>query len=460
MSLRLRLLLIIGASLTVLWTAVATWMLMDARQSLRDTLDNRLAASARMVAGLVAQFPRPQDLAASGNSPLDIVARDGVACEVSLVRSEVDIRAISRTAGSPDLSGVELGFGTHVYGNKRWRTYVLRQGDIQIATADSIEIREGLVRELIVSAGLPFVVALLGSLMLLWLGITHGLAPLERIRDLLARRRPGDDSPLPQVKAPVELRPLLRTIEQLLERLQATIVRERRFTDSAAHELRTPLTGIKTHIQVAKLAAGRPDERAVLEAALSKADEGAQRLQNILQRLLELARLEGSSVGEELCDPADAVRAAIEALRPLHGEAVDKIRVQYSVDSRRVRVAQSLLIAACQNLIDNAMRYASDDGTITVCIDERDQRFVGIRVLDEGPGLAEQDRAQAVDRFWRGDQHKPGYGLGLSIVDAIARHYGGRLELLSREQEGLEARLLLPVDASVSREPSGHRSIS
>src|SRR3546814_3823583 len=94
-----------------------------------------------------------------------------------------------------------------------------------IATADSIDVREALVKELIFSAGLPFVVALLGSLMLLWIGITHGLAPLERIRDLLARRHPGDDSPLPQVKAPIELHPLLHTIEQLLERLQAAIVR-------------------------------------------------------------------------------------------------------------------------------------------------------------------------------------------------------------------------------------------
>lgn len=445
MSLRLRLLLIIGVSLTVLWTAVAAWMLMDARQSLRDALDNRLAASARMVAGLVAQFPNPQDIAASGTRPLDVVARDGVACEVSLVRSEVVTRAVARTAGSPDLTSVDLGFGTHIHGGKRWRTYVLRQGNIQIATADSIDVREALVREMIFSAGLPFVVALLGSLMLLWLGITHGLAPLERIRDLLAQRRPGDDSPLPKVRAPIELRPLMRTIEQLLERLQAAIVRERRFTDSAAHELRTPLTGVKTHIQVAKLAAERPDESATLNAALTRADQGVQQLQNILQRLLELARLEGQPAEGEISNLPDALDAALDAVRQLYGDAVARVQLQGIRDSCSVGVAHSLLVAAIQNLIDNALRYSPAQTPIIIRVEQEGDRFLHISVLDEGPGLSEQDRLNAVNRFWRGNMKVPGYGLGLSIVSAIARRHGGALELLGRTDKGLEARLSLPV---------------
>lgn len=445
MSLRLRLLLIIGVSLTVLWAAVAGWMLVDARQSLRDALDNRLAASARMVAGLVAQFPEPKDIAVSRNKPLDVVARDGVACEVSLVRSEVITETVARTAGSPEFAGAVPGFSTHMYGNKRWRTYVLRQGNIQIATADSIDVREALVKELIFSAGLPFVVALLGSLMLLWIGITHGLAPLERIRDLLARRHPGDDSPLPQVKAPSELHPLLHTIEQLLERLQAAIVRERRFTDSAAHELRTPLTGIKTHIQVASLASQRPGESATLEAALAGADQGVQQLQSILQRLLELARLEGQPIEMEISDPVDAVTAATEALQPLYGGSISRVLVQGADESRPVGVARPLLVAALQNLIDNALRYAPADTPIIVRITPLGDDTMQISVLDEGPGLNAQDRLQALNRFWRGDQKVPGYGLGLSIVNAIARRHGGVLELLERDGRGLEARLLVPI---------------
>lgn len=445
MSLRLRLLLYIGISLTALWTLVATWMFIDARQSLSQALDNRLAASARMVAGLVSQFPEPQNIAAMGDKPLDVVARDGVACEVSVVRSEVVIETVARTAGSPELMHADPGFGTYRYGNKRWRTYVLRQGDVQIATADSIDVREALVKELILSAGVPFIVALFGTLIVLWLGITRGLAPVERIRSLLARRRPGDDGPLPEVKAPVELQPLLHAIEQLLERLQDAIVRERRFTDSAAHELRTPLTGVKTHIQVAKLALQRRDERATMEAALTSADQGVQQLQNILQRLLDLARLEGHSIAQEISDPTEAALIAIKVLEPMYGDSVGRVSVQGADSSRPVRAAKPLLVGAIQNLVDNAIRYAPADTPITIRLRPQSNGTMQISVLDEGAGLNAQERCQAVNRFWRGDQKIPGYGLGLSIVNAIAHRHVGAFELLERDGGGLEARLTLPI---------------
>ncbi len=445
MSLRLRLLLVIGISLTVLWSAVSTWMLMDARHSLREALDSRLAASARMVAGLVAQFPNLQELAQSAERPLDIIARDGVACEISVVRSEVEIQAVSRTAGSPDMSQVALGFGTHVHGGKRWRTFVLREGHIQIAAADSIEIREALVREIMLSAGLPFVVALFGSLLLLWVGIGHGLAPLERIRDMLSRRRPGDDSPLPKVNVPVELQPLLRTLEELLERQQAAIMRERRFTDSAAHELRTPLTGIKTHIQVAHLAAQRPGERNTLDTALSQADQGVQQLQNILQRLLELARLDGQSARMESSQADEAVYAALHALKAIYGDTIDQITLDIRSKPGPVQIEKSLLTVAVQNLIDNALRYTKAQQPISLRIEAGEPGYLRLRVLDHGPGLSDSERDLAMNRFWRGSQQQAGYGLGLSIVNAIATQHGGTLELLNRKSGGLEARLTVPL---------------
>ena len=237
----------------------------------------------------------------------------------------------------------------------------------------------------------------------------------------------------------------MQTIEQLLERLQAAIVRERRFTDSAAHELRTPLTGVKTHIQVAILASERPDESATLNAALAKADQGVQQLQNILQRLLELARLEGHPAEGESGSLPDALYAAVDAIRLLHGDGASRVQLQVAEASCSVGVAHSLLVAAIQNLIDNAIRYTPAQTPIIVRVRQEGDRFMHISVLDEGPGLSEQERLDAVNRFWRGDMKVPGYGLGLSIVSAIARRHGGALELMSRNGPGLEARLALPI---------------
>lgn len=124
-------------------------------------------------------------------------------------------RALARTTGSPGLRAAEAGYGTHVLGGKLWRIYVLEQGGIRIATADRIDVREALLRDIALSAGVPFVVALSGSLLLLWFGIGRGLLPLERVRAALARRAiedvqaPGDDPGRVSVEAvdsPLELR--------------------------------------------------------------------------------------------------------------------------------------------------------------------------------------------------------------------------------------------------------------
>src|SRR3546814_2360076 len=123
----------------------------------------------------------------------------------------------------------------------------------------------------------------------------------------------------------------------------------------------TTLFRSKTHIQVAKRASQRPNESATLEAALVKADQGVQQLQDILQRLLDLARLEGQPIDMEASELVDAVYAAIEAVQPLYGDSINRIVVQGAADSRPVRVARPLLLAALQNLIDNAMRYARSD---------------------------------------------------------------------------------------------------
>jgi signal transduction histidine kinase len=450
MTLRLRLVAIIGVSLTLLWSIVAVWMFMDVRDQLRTALDERLAASARMVAGLVARLPAER-LSVGGPSalPLDVIARDGLACEVSLVRGEVGIQPIARTATSPGLEGASLGYSTSEHGGKAWRTYVLQAGEVRIATADRVDAREGLLREIALSAAVPFAVAMAGSLLLLWLGVGRGLAPIERVRTLLLNRPADAGVPLPAIDAPPELQPLIDTIAHLLVRVQDAIERERRFTDNAAHELRTPLTAIKTHLQVLRLACGDAGLHGTAGEALAHAQEGVARLHRTLEQLLLLARLEGARKS----DPpqrSDALQAARQAVHEACAGA-PRIELRTSPGAALVDVPEALLVSALRNLLDNALRHSPRPGSVVLQIGRSPGQVV-FSVLDEGPGMTAVDRAQAAQRFWRRGSGSvdgaTGSGLGLSIVDAIATRHGGELQLVPRQVAGMEARLCFPTDGS------------
>ncbi len=445
MTLRTRLVAIIGLSLALLWSVVALWMFFDVRDQLRGALDQRLAASARMVAGLVSRLPadRLQNGAASV-LPLDVVARDGLACEVSLVRGEVAIQPIARTATSPGLDQAPLGHSTRVLGGRPWRTYVLQAGDVRIATADRIDTREGLLREIAFAAAVPFAVAMSGSLLLLWIGVGRGLAPIERVRAALLERRVDADAPLPAIDAPPELQPLIDTIHHLLLRVQHAIEHERRFTDDAAHELRTPLTAIKTHLQVLRLTMGDEAARGAAAGSLANAQRGVDRLQRTLEQLLLLARVEAAADhgAPVQTDALAAARQAIaDAVAALPSDAVDcpRVELQLQTAAARLAVPESLLVSALRNLLDNALRHSPQPRSVVLRIEHLP---VGLTfcVLDQGPGLSGPDLSLAPQRFWRrgGDG---GSGLGLSIVEAIARRHHGELRLRPRQGGGLEARL-------------------
>lgn len=448
-SLRTRLLVMIGGSLVVLWTVVAGWMMVELRSELRTALDDRLAASARMVAGLALQFPAGALAGEASTRPLmDVVARDGLACEVSLVRGEVSVQKVARTVASPALDDASPGYSTGMYGGKSWRIYVLHQGGLRIATADRIDAREALLKDVALTAAVPFAVALVGTLFALWLGIGGGLAPLERIRRGLAQRRPDDDTPLPATPAPRELRPLVDTVAHLLERVRGTITRERRFTDDAAHELRTPLTAVKTHLQVLRLALGGNQDAQDVSDALRHADQGVLRMQRTLEQLLLLARLEGGDeVDSSMCaDASDAVRQAVAEVEAA-SKQVGSITVEAPLASRCVHVPEPLLISALRNLLENAVRASPLGVPVELRVGVGVNGAVRFAVLDRGSGMSEEDCAMATRRFWRRNKAAGGSGLGLAIVEAVAQRHGGSVRLYPRPDGGLRVELELPAAA-------------
>ena len=434
-TLRLRLLVAIGTSFALFWTLSSIWTLVDLRTEFRDALDERLAASARMVSALVADSPALTARPAVRETPPYLVRTDGVACEIRLLRGGI----VGRTRNSPNRLGAALpGFQTRSIDGVEWRSYTIEQNGVRITTADRVERREHLFRNIAFATFVPFMVAMVATLAALWFAIRRCLKPLERIRSALAVRAPDALQPLPMAGLPGELAPLVSTVNGLLAKIERTIERERRFTGDAAHELRTPLTAVKTHLQVARLS----EPGASAGIALDNAEQGVRRLQSTIEQLLMLARVEGSVSFED--DQQLEARTVVEhAIAQIPAASARRIHVIEEGNANRVlRVPASLAMTALRNLLDNALRYGAADARVVIRIQPAGQA-IEFTVEDQGEGLSEADIARAGQRFWRkgGGQ---GSGLGLSIVRAIAARYEGSWELQRGRHGGMRARLTLP----------------
>lgn len=437
MSLRLRLTLTLGSAFVLLWALAATWMLFDVRNQLMLTLDQRLAASARMVAGLLIQLPQPQ-LGEGGVTRLSaeqLGIQNGLACQVSSLRGEV----LARSHAAPDsiLDAQRSGFQDQLIGDKAWRTFTLIQNGMRITTADRLDERDTLKRSVLLAAALPVLVALLGSLIVLWIGIGNGLSPLRRIRNALAQRSADSVEPLHIERLPAELAPLLEAQNQLFARIGQMLERERRLTDDAAHELRSPLTAIKTHLQVAAMTEGDTAKR-----ALAQAEIGTDRLHRTLEQLLMLARVEGRvSFDDGLrCSAIEVAQLAITDASQQAGPPVE-LHATDNVSRGALAMPPVLAIAALRNLLDNARRHTRDGTVVCLTLEQLGESKVRFIVQDQGPGIAPELIERFTERFWRSSQGE-GSGLGLSIVKAIAERCGCELKFVSRD-DGLRVEFVV-----------------
>ena len=436
MTLRLRLLLMIGVSMVLLWGGAAIWMLHDLDNEMHRTLDQRLAMSAHMVAGLMSQNPAAWDgrTGKTGASTLSMPATaKGLACQVSL-RGEV----IARTPGAApdDMGTATLGFSGRKINGEQWRSYTLEAHGLRVTAADRLTERDTLLRNVIVAAVVPFVVALIGSLIVLWIGVGSGLLPLERLRQILASRAPDALTPIFCVPMSRDLLPLVNTLNHLLERMSVTISRERHFTSDAAHELRTPLTAIKTHLQVARITHGKDSE-----IAMDYAEEGVARLQHSLSQLLTLSQVEGAFSWDDgrIADASEVARLAMRDAAP---DAPERIVLDDDGNGAALALPQALAVTALRNLLDNALRHTLAASSVRLEL-RCSPDTIRFSVCDSGSGLSDDELVLVTQRFWRRGSGR-GSGLGLSIVVAITERFGGSLELLQRPEGGLEAKLTLP----------------
>ncbi len=243
-----------------------------------------------------------------------------------------------------------------------------------------------------------------------------------------------------------ELNTLSQTINGMLEQIEQLIHGVRNVSNAIAHDLRTPLAELRSRLE--ELSLTRPGEEQTfseLEAAVADVDR-VIRLFNALLRLAEIDSGMRRS-GFVPVDVSEIAANAVEFYQPA-AELKNCSLTVISNGAAPIRGDPVLLAQALGNLIDNALKYTPDGGSIRVEVRRGPAQSVGIAVSDSGPGIPDEERPKVIERFYRGDASRgtPGVGLGLSLVDAVARLHGSALQF-EDNQPGLRVVMLLQPDA-------------
>ena len=447
LPIRLRLVLPFAVGMAIVLAAVGFFI--DARvgSALLGSVDQSLRVQAEEVA-THADHPRTPDRdRADAPQVAQILRADGSVAEstpsgLSPILSRVQIGAVA-AGGRRWHSGSIRGLD----GN--WRTLAVPAnvgGHPGVAVIGrSLEQRDEaldrLVNEFLIGGPAVLLLAILAGY-----GVAaSALRPVEAMRRRAAAITASTaDQRLPVPPTRDELARLAETLNDMLTRLEAALEHERRFVDDASHELRTPLALLKTELE---LALRHPRSREELEQTLQSAAEDTDRLVRLAEDLLLVARFDQGQL---------PIRPQRLSARSVLERAVDRFAARASEHGRSltfgggpdeyVEADPVRLDQATGNLVDNALVHGA--GPIVLEVRSKDGE-VALHVLDSGPGLPEHFSARALDRFSRADEARGagGAGLGLAIVDLIARGHGGRVVMRNREEGGSDVAIVLPPSA-------------
>jgi signal transduction histidine kinase len=239
-----------------------------------------------------------------------------------------------------------------------------------------------------------------------------------------------------------ELDILGQTINRMLEQIEHLVHGVRNVSNAIAHDLRTPLAELRSRLE--ELVVTRPPPGEVL-TEIENAVADVDRVIGIFNALLRLAEIDTGARRSGFVQ-VDMVKVAAEAAEFYQPVAELKgVKLSFESAGAQTVAGDSLLLAqAIGNLIDNALKFVPLNGTITVATARRRNGAVEVVVSDDGPGIPDAEKSRVSQRFYRGDASRgtPGVGLGLSLVEGVAKLHGGALELADNKP-GLRATLVV-----------------
>ncbi|AWB35602.1 sensor histidine kinase [Orrella marina] len=298
--------------------------------------------------------------------------------------------------------------------------------NILLVAAEGTESRAELANNIIKGVIIPQFLVLPLAVLLVWFGLSRGIAPINALQQRLRSRRPDDLSSIEDTSTPLEITPLVVAMNDLLARLSGNIESQRRFVADAAHQLKTPLAGLRTQAELALKTASD----AQTQQNLHKIVASTERATRLINQLLLMASAEHpEKVERQPMDVGSLARQVCEQWVPDALEAGIDLGYEGPEFPIMIQGQSILLTEALNNLIDNALRYVPDGGHVTIGVNTTLGQ-VELFVRDDGPGIPAADKGRIFDRFYRvlgSTAH--GSGLGLAIVKEIAQRHQAELRV-------------------------------
>ncbi len=451
MPIRVRLAAAFSAGLLVVLALAGTFVYLKVGDDLSDALNNILAARAEDVATIVQTSDAGEvDLGGvrvgEGESTFtQIVRPDGTVLQSTLADDQPVIgpsRLRQARNGTLRFDGVTVN---GIEGQSRIIAFPVKTQTateiaiVGVTTSDRAQTLSGIARAFALGAPLAMLVAsgigyLLGG---------RALAPVEAMRSRaleITFDEGGERLPVPMAED--ELRNLANTLNEMLDRVDETLRRERVFVSDASHELRTPLAILKSEIELVRRTGGSKQD---LEEALDSAAQEVDHLVQLAEDLLVIARADQGRLPISR-QPTDIAALAARVRRRFADTAKrDGRQLILHADCRGEHAIDPLRIEqALSNLVDNALRHGA--GTVTVNASGGPNRGLELSVSDEGPGFPDTFGSEAFERFTQADSGRSdtNAGLGLAIVRAVARAHGGEAVIARGAPNGAIVRISVP----------------
>ncbi len=342
-----------------------------------------------------------------------------------------DGKLLMRSAAMPDevISELRSGYQFINFNHYRWHVLVAQaQGDAGwYVLAERDDQRYRLAESMTLQAVSPMVLAIPVIGFVIWWVLGIGLKPVNRLAKEFHAREATDLRPIEQQDMPSELTQLAHSANELLRRLEASFLREQRFSADAAHELRTPIAALNIHCENLLHELHSAPESAY------KLQQGIKRMSYLVEQILLLNKTSPDHFMSQF-KPVNLTALSKQVIVAASDALSDKdIEIEFAGDECWVDGDSAALETLVSNLLGNAIKYSPNHGKIALHTWQRGSDVV-LEVMDNGPGIPAGQRARVFDRFYRlhGDRHDsgtPGCGLGLSIVKQVIDLHHAQIHL-------------------------------